>query len=254
MTPPLLVIAHRGDSAHRPENTLASFASALELGAELVELDVQLTADGHVVVLHDPNVDRTTSGQGDVRRMTLPEVKALSAGYPERFGDAWSGERVPTLAEALALCHGRARVMIEIKTDSVTDDGEGGVEARTVEEVRRQGLVDQVALISFDHRALLHCRQIAPEIVRGHLFGRTTTREVLEAARDADCRIAMPHKSQLGDEMAARAREAGLKLATWVVDEPEELKALRRFGLYGVGSNVPGVLLEALADGLLEPR
>ena len=254
MSPPLLVIAHRGDSAHRPENTLASFASALEVGAELVEFDVQLTADGHVVVLHDPTVDRTTSGGGDVRRMTLPEVKALSAGYPERFGDAWAGERVPTLAEALTLLHGRARVMIEIKADSVTDDAESGVEARTVEEVRRLGLLDQVALISFDHRALLHCRRIAPEIVRGHLFGRTTTREVLEAARDADCRIAMPHKSQLGDEMAARAREAGLKLATWVVDEPEELKALRRFSLYGVGSNVPGVLLEALADGLLEPR
>jgi glycerophosphoryl diester phosphodiesterase len=254
VNPPLLVIAHRGDSAHRPENTLASFASALEVGAALVELDVQLTADGHVVVLHDPTVDRTTSGQGDVRGMTLREVKALSAGYPDRFGDAWGGERVPTLAEALALLHGRARVMIEIKADSVTDEAESGVEARTVEEVRRQGLVDQVALISFDHRALLHCRQIAPEIVRGHLFGRTNTREVLEASGDASCRIAMPHKSQLRDEMAAHAREAGLKLATWVVDDPEELKAFRSFGLYGVGSNVPGVLLEALADGLLDPR
>ena len=90
LSPPL-VIAHRGDSAHRPENTLASFAGALEVGATVVELDVQLTADGHVVVLHDPTLDRTTTGRGDVRRLTLAEVRAVSAGYPERFGTRLRG-------------------------------------------------------------------------------------------------------------------------------------------------------------------
>jgi glycerophosphoryl diester phosphodiesterase len=250
--PPVLVIAHRGDSAHRPENTLVSFAGALEVGATLVELDVQLTADGHAVVLHDPTLDRTTSGRGDVRKMTLAEVKTVSAGYPDRFGDAYSGQRVPTLAEALGLLHGRSRVMIEIKTDSVTDDVAGGVEAPTIAEVRRQGLAEQVALISFDHRALLHCRDLAPEITRGHLFGRTTPSEVVEAASDAGCGIVMPHKSQVDDTLATRVREAGLRLATWVVDEPDELQRLARFGLYGVGSNRPGVLLQALADGLLD--
>jgi len=222
------------------------------VGATLVELDVQLTADGHAVVLHDPNVDRTTSGRGDVRKMTLAEVKALSAGYPERFGETYSGERVPTLAEALGLLHGRARVMIEIKSDSVTDEVASGVEAPTIAEVRRQGLTDQVALISFDHRALLHCRDLAPEMTRGHLFGRTTAGEVIEAARDAGCGIVMPHKSQIDGILAGRVRDEGLKLATWVVDESAELKQLARFGLYGVGSNCPGVLLQALADGLLD--
>ena len=76
MSQPPLVIGHRGDSAHRPENTLASFAGALEVGASMVELDVQLTRDGHVVVLHDPSVDRTTDGQGDVRQMSLADVRA----------------------------------------------------------------------------------------------------------------------------------------------------------------------------------
>jgi len=252
LSSPLLVIAHRGDSAHRPENTAAAFASALEAGVTLVELDVQMTADGHVVVLHDPRVDRTTDGRGDVRAMTLAEVKTLSAGYPARFGDAYAGERVPTLAEALGLIHGRARVMIEIKTDSVTDDAEGGVEARTIAEVRRQRLEDAVALISFDHRALVRCRDLAPGIVRGQLFGRTTADAVLAASREAGCGIVMPHKSQLHPSLVGRVRGAGLKLATWVVDDPEELKTLARFGLYGVGSNCPGLLLQAIADGLLE--
>lgn len=251
MAPPL-VIAHRGDSAHRPENTLASFASALEVGATVVELDVQLTADGQVVVIHDPTLDRTTSGRGDVRRMTLREVRSVSAGYPARFGDAWAGERVPTFAEALALLRERARVLVEIKADSVTDDADGGVEARVAGEVRRAGAADRVALISFDHRAIVRLRSLAPEITRGRLFGRTSADEVTGAAREAGCELVMPHKSQLNDALAERVHAAGLKLATWVVDEPEELKRLARFGLYGVGSNRPGVLLDAIADGLLD--
>ena len=137
--PPPLVIAHRGDSAHRPENTLAAFAGALELGVSAVEIDVQLTRDGRVVVMHDPTLDRTTSGRGDVRQLSLAEIRALSAGYPSRFGTAYQGERVPTLAEVLALLRDRARTLIEIKTESVTDDATGGVEALTIAEIRRAG-------------------------------------------------------------------------------------------------------------------
>jgi glycerophosphoryl diester phosphodiesterase len=251
VTPPL-VIAHRGDSAHRPENTLASFASALEVGATIVELDVQLTADGEVIVIHDATLDRTTSGRGDVRELSLAQVREVSAGFPGRFGEAWAGERVPTLAEVLGLLRGRARVMIEIKTESVTDAAEDGIAARTVGIVRRLELADRVAIISFDQRALRQLRVLAPEITRGHLFGRTTPQEVLAQAADAGCSLVMPHKSQLSDELAASVRARGLTLATWVVDEPNELKRLARFGLYGVGSNRPGVLLEAIADGLFE--
>jgi len=251
MSPPL-VIAHRGDSAHRPENTLASFAGALEVGATVVELDVQLTADHQPVVLHDVTLDRTTDSRGDVRRMTLAEVRAASAGYPSLFGAAWAGERVPTLAEALSLVRGRARVLIEVKGESVTDEVQGGLEAHAVDVVRRLEMVDQVAVISFDHRAAQHLRALAPEITRGRLFGRTTPDEMARSAADAGCSLVMPHKSQLSEALVARARTEGLTLATWVVDEPEELKRLARFSLYGVGSNRPGVLLEAIADGLLD--
>ena len=109
-----------------------------------------------------------------------------------------------------------------------------------------------MALISFDHRALLRLSSLAPEITRGHLFGRTNADEVLAAARETGCGLVMPDKGQLSDALLDRARAAGLKLATWVVDDPEELQPLARFDLYGVGSNRPGVLLEAIADGLLD--
>jgi glycerophosphoryl diester phosphodiesterase len=250
----LLVIAHRGDSAHRPENTLVSFASALEVGAELVELDVQLTKDGHAVVLHDPALDRTTSGRGRVTELTLAEVRAVSAGYPQRFGEAYAGERVPTLAEALALLRGRARVMIEIKRDSVTDDDADGVEARTIAEVRRAGMAKDVALISFERRALRRCREQAPEMTRGHLFYREPAEEVVGGALEAGCEIVMPEKGMLSDALTEVVRAAGLRLATWVVDDLDELRALMRFGLFGVASNRPGEMLEALQDADLADR
>jgi glycerophosphoryl diester phosphodiesterase len=245
---PPLIIAHRGDSAHVPENTLASFAAALELGADLVEFDVQLTKDGAVVVIHDATVNRTTEGRGRVHDMTLAEIRALSAGYPSRFGSNYRGERVPTLGEALTLLKDRARVMVEIKPDSVTEDAEGGIEARAIAEVRKAGMEKDVALLSFSRRALLRCRKLAPEIVRGHLFQRAEPGEVLVGAREVASELVMPEKSMLSDELRDRAREAGLKLATWVVDDPEELRHLRRFDLYGVASNRPGVMLDAIRE------
>jgi glycerophosphoryl diester phosphodiesterase len=243
-----LVIAHRGDSAHRPENTLASFASALEVGADIVELDVQLSADGHVVVLHDGSVDRTTDGRGAVGELTLAELRRLSAGYPGRFGDAFRGERIPTLGEALALLKGRARVLIEIKKESLREDEAGGVEAHTVEEVRKAGMSGDVVFLSFEREALLRCRRLAPEIRRGRLFYEATPDEMIAGAREVGTDLIMPHKGSLSAELTRLAREAGIKVATWVVDDPGELRALAGFDLYAVGSNCPGVLLEALIE------
>ena len=242
------VIAHRGDSAHRPENTLASFASALESGTDIMELDVQLTRDGHVVVIHDPTLDRTTSGRGPVRETTLAEIRGLSAGYPARFGDAYRGERVPTLADALAFLRDRCRPMIELKSDSVTDDAEGGLEALTIEEIRRAHMEKESALISFSRRALLRCRKAAPEILRGHLFHGAAPEQVVEGAREVGTDLVMPEKSMLSDALFALTRAASLRVATWVLDEPEELAALARFELYGFASNRPAVMMDAVRE------
>jgi len=242
-----LIIAHRGDSAHRPENTLASFESALAVGADLIELDVQRTRDGHVVVLHDGTLDRTTNGTGKVFEMTLAEVRAVSAGYPDRFGTKYSEERVPTLADALKLLRGRARVMIEIKKESVAaTDTDDGIEALLVAEVRQARMANDVVFISFERRALARCRDRAPEIQRGHLFYRAEPEDVLAAAREIESTLVMCEKGMSSDALRDGAHAADLKVATWVVDEPEEFRDLARFDLYGVGSNRPGVLLDAL--------
>lgn len=219
------------------------------MGAELIELDVQLTRDGHPVVLHDPLLDRTTSGRGPVADRTLAELRELSAGYSGRFGDAYAAERVPTLYEALSFLKGRARALIEIKPEAVGDDAEGGVEALTIDVTRRAGMAGDVMLISFDRRALVRCRQLAPEIGRGHLFYRASAEEIVSGARDVATSLVMPEKGLLTDELVGRCRTAGLRVATWVVDDPEELRALARFDLYAVGSNRPGVLIEESFEG-----
>ena len=225
---------------------MASFASALEIGAAYAEFDVHLTRDGEVVVIHDATLDRTTNGHGEVRNLTLAEIRSFSAGYPTRFGSTYAGERVPTLGEVLGLLRDRALAMIEIKPAAVTDDAEGGIEAHVVEEVRKARMEKEVALISFERRALVRCRTLAPEMLRGHLFERGKAVDMLTGAREVGSELIMPEKRLLSDDLRDRAREAGVKVATWVVDDVEEMRRLMRFELYGVGSNRPGEMLEAL--------
>ena len=246
---PPLVIAHRGNSAHRPENTLASFASALELGADFVEFDVQLTRDGEVVVIHDPTLDRTTDAAGRIGDLTLAEVKRVSAGYPKLFGEQYLGERVPTLSEVLGMLRDRAVAMIEIKPDSVTADAEAGIEAHTVAEIRKAGMEGQVALLSFARPALLRARAMAPEVRRGHLFYRAQVADVLAGIRETAPAVVLPEKGMLSAELRDAVRDTGVHLATWVVDDPAELAALAAFDLYGIGSNRPGEMMEALREG-----
>ena len=139
--------------------------------------------------------------------------------------------------------------MIEIKPDSVTADAEGGIEAHTIAEIRKAGMEAQVALLSFARPALLRCRAMAPEIKRGHLFYRAQVADVVAGARETAATVVLPEKGMLSLELRDRIREAGVKLATWVVDDPAELVALAPYELYGIGSNRPGEMMDALREG-----
>jgi glycerophosphoryl diester phosphodiesterase len=239
-----VIIAHRGDSANYPENTIAAFKAAIAVGADVVELDVQLSKDNEVVVIHDGTLDRTTTGTGSVRGASLGEIQALSAHCPSQFGDRFKGERVPTLAEALKTLRGRARAMIEIKKESV--DGEGLIESQVVELIREARMESDAMVISFAPQALRRCLEAGPEIARGHLFHKAKEEDVAPRAKEVQCSFVMPEKSLVTPSFCARVRAEGLEVGTWVVDDPEELRALAPLGLFGVASNCPGVLLEAI--------
>jgi len=237
------VVAHRGASAEAPENTLAAFRRALEIGVDAVELDVHLTSDGELVVIHDPMLDRTTDGRGLVRDQTLAAMRRLDAG--RWFGERFAGERIPTLAEALDLLRS-VRVIVEVKNGPIYYSG---IAARVAAEVRSTGH-PSVTASSFDHPVLVELKAEATRL------GTTMDAAVLFVGRpvdpvglalDAGADALHPHWAYLTPEMVGAAHAAALRVETWTVDDPLCLAHVVGMAPDGVMSNYPDRLREFLS-------
>ena len=249
-----LAIAHRGNSSAAPENTLASFESALAVGAGIVECDVQMTGDGHIVVIHDPTLDRTSDRKGDVRSMSLADVRAADVSYPDRFGLRFSPQRVPTLGELLLFLKGRARVMVEIKKESSQPDSDV-FERRIAAEIVKSGVKvspdqeTEVAVISFSTLVLERMAAVLAGAPRGHLFYRDPEDVIFAAAARVNALFIMPEKGHLSPSLLERAKKTSLGVASWVCDDPSEFAELSKLNLLGIGTNrpegMPGILAPA---------
>ena len=165
---PTGVIAHRGFSGAAPENTLAAIELAIQAGAHMIEVDVAMTADGHVVCLHDETLDRTTSGSGLPSAFALDAIKRLDAG--SWFSAKFAGEPVPTLAEVFAATKNRILVNVEIKPEAV----ERGAASAVAALVDEHGMEDRVVVSSFAPEALLQINKSASRIVTASLFNSHT--------------------------------------------------------------------------------
>ena len=173
-----LVGAHRGASADAPENTLAAFDLAVEQGAELIELDVQRTWDGALVIQHDFSLGRTTTGTGLVAEHTLAGLKELDAGAWR--GELWAGQRIPTLDEVLDRYGARVYLNIEIK---IGDLPQSGIEQQVAEAIRQRSLYNRVVVSSFDFATVRRLRQVDPQ-VRAALLAETDPDEALRMAAE----------------------------------------------------------------------
>src|ERR1700704_2677024 len=160
----MLLGGHRGNPDEFPENTLASFRSAIELGVDVIELDVHRSEDGGLPVIHDHLLDRTTDGSGLVRDHTMAELKRFDAGSWK--DPKFKGERIPSLDEVLAGAQGKVGVAIEIKNLPLPYSG---IEKAVVRAVKDAGMVHEVVVISFDHRSIQRIAEINPEILTGVL-------------------------------------------------------------------------------------
>lgn len=243
-----LVIAHRGNSSAAPENTFASFESAIAIGATLVECDVQMTNDGQIVVIHDPTLDRTSDRTGDVRTLSRAEVQAADVSCPKNFGSRFSPQKVPTLAELLAFLKGRARLMLEIKKESSQPDRDE-FEQRIAGEIVKSGIrispdmETDIAVISFSTPILERMAAILPNAPRGHLFYRDPEEVMFTAALRVGAAFVMPEKGHLSPGLLERAKERNLGVATWVCDDPVEFRQLSTLGLLGIGTNHPADMI-----------
>ncbi|MBO6525313.1 MAG: hypothetical protein JJ971_15905 [Balneolaceae bacterium] len=166
-----VVIAHRGASAYAPENTHSAFRLAIEMKAEMIELDISLSKDGVPVVVHDETVDRTTRATGNVGDFELEELKELETGA--WFDEKFSGEPFPTLAEVLSYTKDKIAVNIEIKSEAVTDNAKGGIVDKALRIVKEAGVEDQIIFSSFDYRVMEHLEKLAPGMPKAILYDKS---------------------------------------------------------------------------------
>lgn len=240
---PTQIIAHRGDSVHAPENTLAAFREALRKGADGVEFDLHLAIDGIPMVIHDKTLERTTSGVGPVGARTATELRALDAG--SWFDPAFSGERVPSLAEVLALLGGKEVILhLELKSSSEPQpELVAAVLAQLAAEApSRSGLLDRVVFSSFQHGNLEILRRDAPQWPYAALV-TSNDRRPLDTARKLGCAGLHPPWKDVDEAMVRSCHEAGLAIRPWVVDDPEVAARMFDWGVDGIITNDPNKLL-----------
>ncbi len=217
------VVGHRGASAHEPENTLRSIRRAFEVGADAVEVDARVSKDGHVVIIHDKTVDRTTNGTGLVSELFFEEIRALDAG---------KGEKIPALQEVLKEIRGKGCLFLEIKVDEATVPS-----LRLVEDM---GLMDSVLFISFSSDALSLIKEFHREAHTGFLYVKPF--DGIIGAKKLGCEVVLPYYRLATEKAIAFAHRMKLKVVPWTVDELEVAKEFKRRGVDGIATNRPDLI------------
>jgi glycerophosphoryl diester phosphodiesterase len=227
-------IAHRGASGLYPENTRLAFSKAIEAGADMIELDCQLSKDGHVVVFHDEQLRRTAGASGTLRSKTLGQLKELDIGRWRRA--SFKGERILTLEEALEVFAGKVDLCLEIKN---YPGSLPGIELKILFILSHYDYLDHSIVSSFDYHSLARIRELAPDISIGLLLGAAVKEDALEAARRLAATSLHIQKSVATREYLSRAWEEGLDVFVWTVNEAREIEAFVSMGVQGVISDFP---------------
>ncbi|GAC1478052.1 MAG: glycerophosphodiester phosphodiesterase [Candidatus Dormibacteria bacterium] len=228
-----LLGGHRGNAHECPENTLTSFRSAIELGVDVIECDIHLSDDRKLAVIHDHLIDRTTNGTGLVRDYTLAELKQFDAGG---WKDArFAGEAIPSLPEVLELARGKVGVAIEIKNLPLPYEG---IEEHLVEAITEAGMVDNVVVISFDHRSVKRVRELNARIMTGVLEASRPV-DVLGVMADAGADVFCPHWAAIDPNTAEELHAAGKLIGVWTVDDPFALAWSRALPANAIYTNKP---------------
>lgn len=250
-----LVIAHQGGDGLWPGNTMYAFEHAAALGVDVLEMDLHITKDGMLVLMHDETVNRTTDGTGLIEEMTLAEIKTLDAGYDWSTDDGGTfpyrgqGVTVPTLEEVFQAFH-EYRMIIEIKKT------EGSMAAPFCDLIRTYGMQDKVLVASFHNERMEEFRQVCPEVATSSARQETTVFVLLSKAflgrlySPSFYALQVPEKSSNITVMTAQfvraAHERGLKVEPWTIDDPEQMQLYIDWDVDGIITDRPDLMLEVL--------
>lgn len=222
----MLKIGHRGAKAHAAENTLASFQKALDAGVDAVEFDVHVCTSGELVVIHDFTVDRTTNGTGEVHKMNLAELKHLVV--EGRYD-------IPLLSEVMTLCKGRCRVNIEMKGRHTALPLASFIDRL----VDKGGWSHEDIIVSSFQREELQIMNEANENVHLGILTQASVKQAWEWADEFKAKALHPHFTLLTESNVKKAQEAGYKIYTWTVNEPEDIARMKAYGVDGIISDYP---------------
>jgi len=243
---PCAVVAHRGYSGVAPENTLTSARAAIKAGASGSEFDIRTTRDGHIVLMHDLAVNRTTDGKGKIAELPFAKVRKLDAGSWK--DKKFAGEKVPTLEETLAVFKGSGCIpVIEIKVKGITK--------RVVDAVRRADMLDNAAVIAFDGNVIREVRELEPKLHCYWLWSKdlsgTAEQQAAKIIREAakhKTNMVDLHYGMLSAEIVEELKRRGMKVWCWTVNDPMVMDALMRWGVEGITTDYPNRTLRLMKE------
>ena len=226
----MYVVGHRGAAGVLPENTVGGFQYAIDLGLSYVECDVHLTLDNHLVVMHDPKVDRTTNAKGEIRQLNFETVRQLDAG---------DGTQVPTLDEVLALTRGKATLLIELKG--------AGTEQAAVDAVKERGMDREVIFTSFNTDRIQTVKKMDDKLSIGAILP-SPGKDDIQRAKDLGAVGFGVNYRNLCLWMVEEANTLELNIRAWNPDTLPEQKAMMALGVDGVSTNRPDILMSFLRN------
>lgn len=228
------IFAHRGVSSQAPENTMEAFELVTAAGADGIEMDVQFTKDGKVVILHDELIDRTSNGTGLVRDWLWDDLRRLDFG--SWFGPLFAGARIPLLSDLLLMVKRQGlRLNIELKTNSFRYPG---LEEAVIEMVRAYSVHDAIMISSFNHYSVMHYKALDPAAYTGVLLSSTLV-DPWEYAGRLGVQAVHPRYRSVDQEMVTRCHERGIEINTYTVDDPEDKEMLKAMGVDCIITNCP---------------
>ena len=227
-------IAHRGASGIYPENSRLAFEKAIAARADMIELDCQLSKDGHVVVFHDERLLRTARVRGSVREKTLEELKRLDIGVWKR--KSFGGQRILTLEETLEVVAGKADLCLDIKQ---FPGSQPGLEIKLLFILSHYDYLDQTIFSSFNYASLARIRELAPEARIGLIYGTGIKESPFVAAEQMGAASIHVQRELASRDFLERAWEAGLDVHVWTVNDPRDMQTFSSLGIQGLVSDFP---------------